>query len=54
MLSVDFGQNDALVIRQNAFGRCPQIEDGKVQPVGEVTRRLRERRKASDLDTEKR
>ncbi len=31
-----------------------QIEDGKVQPVGEVTRRLRERRKASDLDTEKR
>jgi len=31
-----------------------QIEDGKVQPVGEVTRCLRERRKASELDPEKR
>ena len=30
-----------------------QIEDGKVQPVGEVTRRLRERRNASKLDPEK-
>jgi len=30
-----------------------QIEDGKVQPVGEVTRRLREQRNTSKLDPEK-